>query len=193
MANPWRPKPIWVSLFSQTGSELQAIVDHVGRPPNVVLYNGKEPDKISFRYKDYPGHLLFLNKPHNDCMEWLRKSYPDDNIRSMVTITLHGYLRIIPPDICNRYRIYNGHPGAIDLYPDLKGKDPQVRAWENKDSYANIGSVIHEVTEGVDEGKIVKSVHFRNRVESLDEMYDTLKKASLSSWIFFMEEKKICG
>ena len=41
-------------------------------------------------------------------------------------ITLHGYLRIIPENICKQCKhIYNGHPGLINMYPELKGKDPQ--------------------------------------------------------------------
>lgn len=191
MGNPYRNDPIWVSLFTQTGSELQSIVDVFKKAPNVVLYNGKDPNSVVFRKEKYP-LTMFMHKKHDDIVEWLRESYPEPEVRSRVIITLHGYLRILPPDICERYTIYNGHPGAIDLYPELKGKDPQVRAWENIVSYSKIGSVIHRVTEGVDEGKIVKSVHFTNNVKSLDDTFNTLKTASLVSWVLFLKEMKIC-
>ena len=104
-------------------------------------------------------------------------------------ISLHGYLRILPADICEQYEIYNGHPGAIGLYPELKGLDPQARAWENCERYSRIGSVVHNVTAGVDEGEIVSEVTVPNLVKSLDEMYGTLKQTSLQSWIKFMEDR----
>ena len=50
-------------------------------------------------------------------------------------ITLNGWLRIVPPDKCAKYNIYNGHPGLITKYPELKGKDPQQRMWENIHEY----------------------------------------------------------
>jgi folate-dependent phosphoribosylglycinamide formyltransferase PurN len=125
---------------------------------------------------------------HDEIMDWLRKSYPDDVIRSKVIVTLHGYMRIVAPDVCVRYRMYNGHPGAIDLYPDLKGKDPQVRAWENKGSYKFLGSVVHEVVPEVDAGKIIKSVHLTNTAQSCDDAFNMLKLTSLTAWNFAFKE-----
>lgn len=179
------PDSIWVALYSQTGSELLQLIKKQGRSPDVILTNTKQ-DINPGLYN--PGRTLVVHRPHSDIMDWLRHSYPDDVIRSRVTVTLHGYLRILPPDICSRYRIYNGHPAAIDLYPELKGKDPQVRTWENRGSYKFIGSVVHEVVPEVDEGKIVKSVHLTNRAQSLDDMFDMLKVSSLSAWDFTLKE-----
>ena len=94
-------------------------------------------------------------------------------------ITLHGWLRIMPPEICNRYEIYNGHPGLITKYPELKGKDPQMRAWEG--DYEFCGSVLHRVTEGVDEGEIINLKNSR-----LDELIQELllKKGWILTIIF---------
>ena len=68
-------------------------------------------------------------------------------------VTLHGWLRIVPPYVCERSKIYNGHPGLITKYPELKGKDPQEKAFKLK--HKTIGCVLHKVSAGVDEGKIV--------------------------------------
>lgn len=176
---------IWVAMFSQTGSELLQIIKSQNRHPNVILTNTKldvNPELLN------PGKCMIIHKKHDEIMGWLREAYPDDDVRSMVTITLHGYLRIIPPDVCSRYRIYNGHPGAIDLYPELKGKDPQVRAWENRGSYKFLGSVVHEVVPEVDEGKIIKSVHVTNRALSVDDTFEMLKMTSLAAWNFAFKE-----
>jgi folate-dependent phosphoribosylglycinamide formyltransferase PurN len=90
--------------------------------------------------------------------------------------------------MCGKYNIYNGHPGAIELYPELKGMDPQERTWENKSNYKFIGSVVHKVVPVVDDGEIVKTVYVINNVSSLDEMYSKLKFTSLSAWTFAMKE-----
>lgn len=179
------PDVIWVALFSQTGSELLQLIKKQGRHPDVILTNTKT-DINPGLYN--PGRCMVMHKKHDEIMDWLRTSYPDEKIRSKVIITLHGYLRIIPPEICSRFRMYNGHPGAIDLYPELKGKDPQVRAWENRGSYKFIGSVVHEVVPEVDAGKIIKSVHLTNRALSQDDMFDMLKLSSLSAWDFALKE-----
>ena len=178
-------KNIWVALYSQSGSELANLIKSTGRRPNVILTNTKQsirPDLYS------PAHTLIVHAPHDGLMEWMRLSYPDEVVRETVTVTMHGYLRILPEDVCSRYNIYNGHPAAIDLYPELKGKDPQVRTWENKEKYKFIGSVVHKVIPAVDEGEIVKSVHLTNTAQSLDDMFSMLSMSSHSAWDFALKE-----
>lgn len=176
---------IWVAMFSQTGSELAKLIESMGKRPCVILTNTKQDINPSLVY---PSHTMIVHDKHDTLMNWLIRSYPDNDIRSNVTITLHGYLRILPEEVCKRYKIYNGHPGAIDLYPELKGKDPQVRAWENKAKYKFLGSVVHEVIPTVDEGKIIKSVHLTNTAQDLNDTYEMLKMTSFTAWKFALEE-----
>ena len=89
--------------------------------------------------------------------------------------------------MCEQYNIYNGHPGLITKYPELKGKDPQVRAYEGK--YETAGSVIHEVVPEVDAGKILKEGEVDIKDKSLDEVYSSLHKLSTDLWIDFLKEK----
>ena len=176
---------IWVAMYSQSGSELAKLIKSTGNKPAVILTNTKQgirPDLYN------PGHTMVIHDKHDNLMDWLRKSYPDPDIRETVTITLHGYLRVLPSDVCTRYNIYNGHPAAIDLYPDLKGMDPQVRTWENRDKYKFVGSVVHKVVPEVDEGEIVKSVHLTNTAQSLDDMFAMLTLTSQSAWHFALKE-----
>ena len=63
-----------------------------------------------------------------------------------------------------------------------------MRTWENKEKYGVVGSVVHRVTKGVDEGEIIKTVKVVNRNYSLNELMDTLKMTSLSAWTFAMKE-----
>jgi folate-dependent phosphoribosylglycinamide formyltransferase PurN len=103
-------------------------------------------------------------------------------------ITLHGWLRVLPEEITNKYEIYNGHPGLITIYPDLKGKDPQVKAWEA--NYKTIGSVIHRVTAGVDEGPVVlERAYNSDKLLSLDDTFRILHNISTDLWIKFLKER----
>jgi len=177
---------IWIAFFSQTGSEILELSKSIERKPDLLVTNNFE-DKIKF----HPGvrdlGVTIMSAKHDILMNYFRNQVVYNVPQTF--ISLHGYLRILPADICEKYEIYNGHPGAIDLFPELKGKDPQARAWENCERYNRIGSVVHKVTAGVDEGEIVSNVTVPNLVKSLDEMYGTLKQTSLQSWIKFMEGK----
>lgn len=175
-------KGVWIALFSQTGSEILELSNKLGVTPTIILTNNLNKTWVS-------GLNIFKCDSHDNIMEWLRKSYPEQEFRRNVIITLHGYLRILPKDICEKYTIYNGHPGAINLYPELKGKDPQIRAWNDTSKYPIIGSVVHEVIPEVDEGKIVSSVCYTNRVQSQVEMFSTLKMSSSEAWYWFLRNK----
>jgi folate-dependent phosphoribosylglycinamide formyltransferase PurN len=174
-------KGVWLALFTQTGSEIKALSSDLGTKPLIFTNN--------MRSTWVTGLQIFKQAKHDDLMDWLRKAYPIDEYRKNVLITLHGYMRILPPDICSRYNIYNGHPGAIETYPELKGKDPQLRAWNDREKYSIIGSVVHKVVPEVDDGEVVSSVCYTNRVGTEIEMYSKLKQTSYEAWYWFLRNK----
>jgi folate-dependent phosphoribosylglycinamide formyltransferase PurN len=106
--------------------------------------------------------------------------------------TMHGYLRIIDKDVLDTREMYNGHPGLITKYPELKGKDPQETVAKNLSLYDKIGSVIHKVTPEVDSGEILYEFAVFNGCNSREEVYDTLKLTSLHSWLAFFKDKFEC-
>lgn len=171
----------WIAFFSQTGSEIVNLQDALGRVPDLIVTN-KRPD-----------HLRTINEGIEVCLELPNKPTLEDyeNILSEYEnplITLHGWLRIVPEEIADKYEIYNGHPGLITLYPSLKGKDPQFKAWEG--NYKTIGSVIHRVTAGVDEGPVVLERAFNlERLLSLDDTFRILHNISTDLWIKFLRER----
>jgi len=177
---------IWIAFFSQTGSEIVELSKSLGRKPDLIVTNNFE-DKIKF----HPGirelGVNIMTSSHDIIMNYFRNQVVY-NVSETI-ISLHGYLRILPADVCEQYEIYNGHPGAIDLYPELKGKDPQEKVWQDNDKYAIIGSVVHRCTAELDGGEVLKAVHVRNRNYSREELYSSLKMTSLSAWNFFMKEK----
>jgi len=177
---------IWIPFFSQTGSEIVNISNALGIKPTLICTNNFES------YKGTPFHpgIREMGVPlcmgrHDSLMKYMMINtpyYPEETI-----ITLHGYLRIIPPEACKRYEMYNGHPALITHYPELKGKDPQERTWDG--NYKIVGSVVHRVTEGVDEGEVMTSASFSNGCKSKDELYSKLKESSLEAWLSFLKGK----
>lgn len=177
----------WIAFFSQTGSEIVNLSKELGRVPDLIVTNNDEGGYRGITW--HPGirelGTTIMYAQHDRIVDY----FVGDNayLSKDTLITLHGYLRIIPPRMCNKYEMYNGHPALITLYPELKGKDPQERTWEG--SYNTIGSVVHKVTEGVDEGEVISSVAYANRSNSKDELYSKLKQSSLEAWLWFLKGK----
>ena len=166
----------WIAFFSQTGGEIADIASSLERWPDIIVTN-ERPDNlrtIDGRILDNVEDRLVVlpNKPTVDDYEVVL----EDN----AIITLHGWLRIMPEVICNKYLIYNGHPGLITKYPELKGKDPQVKA--HKLGHEVAGAVIHKVTAGVDEGRIIMEEYFNATQLDLDSLFRILRDRSLYMW-----------
>lgn len=175
------PKRPWiVFFFSQTGSEIVEVSKLLGRWPDMIVTN-ERPEHLR---KIHPAledkHLVFVeNKPTEEELSMILSQYGNP------LVTLHGWLRIMPPYICNRFEIYNGHPGLITEYPELKGKDPQQKAFDLGLEFS--GCVIHEVTEGVDEGRILRSRKVSIKGLEIGELFHILHSISVSLWVDFLK------
>ena len=168
-------------MFSQTGSEIIDLSTELNRKPDFVITNANL-DKVNPNIEvDFR-----INNEEAKTLDILEDIQFDTN---NTLITLNGWLRIVPPDKCRKYNIYNGHPGLITKYPELKGKDPQERAWKNISSYSKIGSVVHKVVAEVDAGEVIVEKSARTRdVLNIDRTYDTLRKTSFDAWLEFLKE-----
>ena len=152
----------WVAFFSQTGSEIVNISRAINRWPDLVVTN-KQDDKTTHvelvkRVRLRNTKLITLPKwpkeiDYTRAADQLNYSILNENWKEEVFVTLHGYLRILPPHFTRSSNIYNGHPGLITKYPELKGKDPQLKAIELGHNEA--GCIIHEATAELDGGPIV--------------------------------------
>ncbi len=178
---PMETRP-WIAFFSQTGSEIVQISEALGRWPDMIITNRRPKSARTINPKLPKDKLYYTsNKPEEyEYLHYLRQT-------ENPIITLHGWLRILPEDICNKYEIYNGHPGLITRYPELKGKDPQMRAFQG--NYDTAGCVIHKVTPGVDEGEILMEREVGVRLLNLDGLFHILHKTSVNMWIEFLEER----
>lgn len=171
----------WITFFSQTGAEIADLSEKLGRWPDLIITN-KRPEHLRTIDSRIPKDILrwTSNKPELYEYIWLLQEYKS------AIISLHGWLRVMPPEVCNIFEIYNGHPGLITEYPELKGKDPQVRAFEGK--YPVAGAVVHKVVAGVDEGEVIAEERFNTYGLDLDGLFLTLRDRSLYMWTNFLKK-----
>ena len=176
----------WVAFFSQTGQEIAHISKLLGIKPDLIVRDGPiKPGEVCEDILKFNCQKIEVNKVDSS---FYHKTFDNYNYNKDVVITLHGWLKIVPKDVCEKYEIYNGHPGDVIGYPILKGKDPQKKAFDLK--LPTSGVIIHRVTSDVDGGPIF---YHKNGVDikdlSLDEVYKTLKSASLMSWHWFFNSR----
>ncbi len=180
-------KKKWIACCSQTGSEVLKISRAIGNFPDILLTNNSlselNPNIFNY-YKNCRDKTLLqvdvkiTSKIYNDIFSKFKSPI----------ITLNGWLKIIPADICDKYTIYNGHPGLISKYPELKGKDPVERVWQHKHNYTHFGSVIHLVTPEVDEGKIIIENSDIFDFSNFDEFDSAQRNISLNLWIKLLKK-----
>ena len=172
----------WIAFFSQTGSEIVEVSKLLGRWPDCIVTNERSEHLRKIHPALENKHLVFVeNKPTEEELSMVIGQYGNP------LVTLHGWLRVMPPYICNRFEIYNGHPGLITKYPELKGKDPQQKAFDLGLEYS--GCVIHKVTEGVDEGKILLERKVYIKELEIGELFTILHSISVSLWVEFLKNK----
>lgn len=180
---------IWTALFSQTGSEICNLSERIRRFPDRIITDNMSTDSpiIDSRLVYQPN---LQRRKYRGLSQEEKLSYLHEALKGSDIVTLHGWLNIIPPSICEEFNIYNGHPGLIDRYEELKGKDPQIRCFNNIEKYTRVGSVVHVVTAGVDEGEIkyISSAPASKCVD-LDTTYKVLSDTSLRSWLEFFEQE----
>jgi len=175
----------WVTLFSQTGSEIYKISKQLEHVPDIIITN-KSKDKIleinPDLFDEYLDRIVWL--PKKPTIEDYKKAIPQNSL-----VTLHGWLRIIPPEVCDLYEIYNLHPAPIHLegYEIYKGKDPQVRIFEDKAKYS--GNVIHKCIAELDAGEILAKNEFDVSGFDLDMVFKLTHAKATELWCSFLKNR----
>jgi predicted ATPase len=169
----------WGALLSQTGRELATICNDLNIIPSVILSTNPY-ENLCDDLKIIASQTDFIYIPLEDSKSpYVLLKYLSD----CTLVTLHGWLRIIPEIVCNTLNIYNGHPGDVVQYPELKGFNPQQKAYDLKLPIS--GSIIHKVTSEVDDGPIKYRVITSIKNCDLGTIYDRLRYTSLLSWKLF--------
>lgn len=175
----------WIVFFTQTGSEIVDLIHFFNIRPDCIITNKQSIDDVNPLLKEEidSGRCIIRHIPGNPVV----KDYLDalKEFKNPI-ITLHGYLRIIPKEICEKYEIYNLHPGLITEYPDLKGKDPQLRAFQKK--YEIVGCVLHKVVPEVDSGEIIDSFRISVKGYGYERILAELKSVSIILWRKFLKD-----
>jgi methionyl-tRNA formyltransferase len=167
----------WVTLFSQTGSEIYNLSNKLERNPNVIITNSERvrPEVID----KFGDSIVYVgSKP---TIEDYLRFIPVNSL-----VTLHGWLRIVPEEICDRYEIYNLHPANLFHNPELKGKDPQKMAYNKKLTFS--GNTIHRCTAELDAGEILEHSYTSIEGLSLCETINTLHDDASSLWYRFLKK-----
>ena len=176
----------WIACFSQSGKEISELAKILERWPDEIYTNNFDVNKWHDNIPETMVTIMSSDAFYNGLRYTKNREF----------ITLHGWLSIIPEDVCEMHNIYNGHPGAIHLYPELRGKDPQEKVWHNREKYNTIGSVVHKVTAEVDCGEIIKcsvftlptSTTFAANFVTKDTLYGVLRETSIEAWKDFLME-----
>ena len=187
----------WIAFFSQTGSEIANISRQIKRWPDLVVTNKQDNKNLNidllYHYREgTDDNIIRLPKWPKE-MDYIRAadalnySILNEDWKKDVFVTLHGYLRILPPDFTRSSNIFNGHPGAIHIHPELKGFNPQKKAWEA--NHIRVGCVIHKVTPELDDGPIVSKSLIDNKFNTYEELEKGLHVESTKLWINFLNER----
>jgi folate-dependent phosphoribosylglycinamide formyltransferase PurN len=173
----------WIAFFSYTGTDIYNVSSRLGRFPDMIISNNK-PDSVNEDLISSTKNITFIQKAPDS--QLYRRILGPANclVSSNIIVTLHGWMRIVPPDICEEYEIYNLHPGLISKYPELKGKDPQLKAYSSLDPiYDDVGVVIHKATEELDGGEIVVEKSIPNTFTSFKQMDSKLHRMGTDAWV----------
>jgi len=183
----------WIAFFSQTGTEIQELSNALGIYPDAIVTNKTNLKNVNkellctTQFREHKLNKTILvslpGKPVASNYLKVLKCYENP------LITLHGFLRIIPEEICNNYEMYNLHPGLINKFPLLKGYNPQERAFTG--GYKLAGCVIHKVVPGVDEGEVILSQGVSIEGMDLSGVYEALRESALDLWKSFFTGYKI--
>lgn len=177
----------WYSLFSHTGNETEML--------RILLnydVNFKTAITNNMRYN---GVLPVVKLPTaKEINKWLTTP---GNVEPGSLITLNGYMRILPTEVINYLhalgcKIWNIHPAPIQLYPELKGADPQERLYTGiKDGkYQYIGVVIHDVTSMVDDGPVLYwTLQLADPSVTKDQLYEDLHDMGTRLWLEAFREE----
>lgn len=172
----------WVALFSQTGSEILNVSKRLKRFPDTIISNGFLDRTNKELLESKP---VFYTRDKPTISDYHKLIGSDESL----LVTLHGWLRILPKDICETYsNIWNLHPGLITKYPELKGKDPQERIFNKSHLYPDAGVVIHKVIPEVDEGPIALEKSIKNIFANKDDLYYNLHSIATEAWVEFLSE-----
>lgn len=166
----------WIALFSHTGREIAEVSNRLGVDPYRIVCNKRADDPHIC--EDLDGITFVASKPSITDYDAI---FEQDAI-----ITMHGWMRVIPAEICEKYNILNLHPGLITKYPELKGKDPQKKVFNMINFPNRVGCVIHEASAELDSGKVLMERSVANTFPNAELLTTYLHRMAWDMWVDFL-------
>ena len=156
MALPESSRTKVAVLISGTGTNMAALL-YASRaadcPYEIILVASNNPDASGLRLAEAEGVPTFA-LPHKGMERAAHDRAMDAAIRESGAeyVALAGYMRILTPDIVNRWqgRILNIHPSLLPRYPGLHTHERALEAGD-----AQGGCTVHLVTADLDGGPVL--------------------------------------
>lgn len=171
-------------LSSSRGTSLEKLLKHnlieiiISNKDTEVLKKGLE-NNIKTLYLPKIDYKILINIL--DCLK-------------IDIIYLVGFLNIVPKYFCEYYKgkIFNIHPSLLPKYGNMYSMDIHDQVIKNKELFS--GCTLHQVTENVDEGKIMlqKQILLNNEESNfLKNKIQNLEKNILYDFLFFFQNQII--
>ena len=141
-----------VVLASGSGTTLQAILDEPGLGASVVAAGSDVPGCPALQRAERAGVPTFAVAlpAFPDRQAWnaelaaaIAKYDPD-------LIVLAGFMKLLAPEVVNRFRIVNTHPALLPAFPGAHAIRDALAAGVN-----TTGVTVHWVDEGIDTGPVI--------------------------------------
>ena len=152
-------------LISGRGSNMESLIRKAdGYVVEAVISN--KPDAVGLRVADGLGVRCMVEPSLNGIWDILDGMRPD-------LVCMAGFMRILPADLTERYRVMNIHPSLLPRYPGLRAVEQALN-----DGATSSGCTVHFADSGVDTGKIIAQAAVRAEP---DDTSDTLA-ARILEW-----------
>lgn len=141
-----------VVLASGSGTTLQAILDEPGLGASVVAAGSDVPGCPALQRAERAGVPTFAVAlpAFPDRQAWnaelaaaIAKYEPD-------LIVLAGFMKLLAPEVVNRFRIVNTHPALLPAFPGAHAIRDALAA-----GVSTTGVTVHWVDEGIDTGPVI--------------------------------------
>jgi phosphoribosylglycinamide formyltransferase-1 len=141
-----------VVLASGSGTTLQAILDEPGLGASVVAAGSDVPGCPALQRAERAGVPTFAVAlpAFPDRQAWnaelaaaIAKYEPD-------LVVLAGFMKLLAPEVVNRFRIVNTHPALLPAFPGAHAIRDALAA-----GVSTSGVTVHWVDEGIDTGPVI--------------------------------------
>ncbi len=129
-------------LISGRGSNMESLIRNAdGYTIEAVISN--KPDAAGLRVADGLGVRCMAEPSLDGIRDMMDGMRPD-------LVCMAGFMRILPADLTERYRVMNIHPSLLPQYPGLRAVEQALN-----DGATSSGCTVHFADSGVDTGKII--------------------------------------